>query len=134
MLKKGKVVLRIAPSPSGALHVGHAYGASLNYEYAKMYNGKLILRIEDTNPENIYPKAYQLIEEDIKWLTNDNVAQVVIQSSRLKKYHDAAKELIKINKAYVCTCDADLWREKKSNAEACECRNIDVKKKRRTLC
>src|SRR3989338_6440909 len=38
--QKGKVILRIAPSPSGPLHIGHAYGASLNYEYAKMYNGK----------------------------------------------------------------------------------------------
>src|SRR3989344_8397199 len=55
--QKGKVILRIAPSPSGPLHIGHAYGASLNYEYAKMYNGKLILRIDDTNPENIYPPA-----------------------------------------------------------------------------
>ena len=34
--EKGKVVVRIAPSPSGPLHIGHAYGASLNYEYAKM--------------------------------------------------------------------------------------------------
>ena len=124
---KGKVVVRIAPSPSGALHIGHAYGASLNYEYAKMYEGKLILRIEDTNPENIYPSAYKLIENDIKWLTNDNVAEVVIQSSRLGIYYDYAEKLVQMDKAYVCTCDADEWRTMKSESKACSCRSLEVK-------
>src|SRR3989344_8605006 len=97
---KGKVVVRIAPSPSGPLHIGHAYGASLNYEYAKMYGGKLILRIEDTNPENIYPDAYRLIEEDAKWLSDNGVVQVVVQSSRLGIYYDNAEKLVQLGKAY----------------------------------
>jgi glutamyl-tRNA synthetase len=122
--KKGKVVVRIAPSPSGPLHIGHAYGASLNYEYAKMYDGKLLLRIEDTNPENIYTKAYELIPEDVNWLTDNGVEKVIIQSERLKIYHEHAEKLVKQGNAYVCTCNADEWREKKNDGEACECQSV----------
>ncbi len=58
----------MAPSPSGPLHIGHSRMAILNDEYVKRYGGELILRIEDTNPDNIDPDAYQLIPEDLKWL------------------------------------------------------------------
>src|SRR3989339_659666 len=123
----GKVMVRIAPSPSGPLHIGHAYGASLNYEYAKMYKGKFIVRIEDTNPENIYPLAYELIENDANWLTDKGVNQVIIQSSRLGIYYDYAEKLVTLDKAYVCTCNSDEWREKKNLAQACPCRNLKIK-------
>jgi len=123
----GKVVLRIAPSPSGPLHIGHAYGVSLNYEYAKMYNGKLILRIEDTNPENIYPPAYEMIEDDVKWLTGLKELQVVVQSSRLGIYYDCAEKLVRQGNAYVCRCDADSWRENKNKGIACPCRDASLK-------
>lgn len=125
--KKGQVILRIAPSPSGALHIGHAYGTSLNYEYAKMYEGKLILRIEDTNPENIYPAAYDLIKNDIRWLTENNLAEIVIQSSRLGIYYDYAEKLVDQDRAYICTCNVDLWRTMKSAGQACPCRGLGVK-------
>src|SRR3989338_7674381 len=125
--EKGKVVVRIAPSPSGPLHIGHAYGVSLNYEYAKMYNGTLILRIEDTNPENIYPPAYELIERDAQWLTNNGVSQVIIQSSRLGIYYDHAEKLVQSGKVYACTCKAEEWREQKNKSIACPCRTLSVK-------
>ena len=125
--ENGKVIVRIAPSPSGPLHIGHAYGASLNYEYAKMYNGKFILRIEDTNPENIYDPAYELIPEDAQWLTDNKLNQTIIQSERLGKYYDYAEKLVTMGKAYVCTCDADEFREKKARGEACSCRSLETK-------
>src|SRR3989338_4323362 len=125
--EKGKVIVRIAPSPSGALHIGHAYGAALNYEYAKMYEGKLILRIEDTNPENIYPSAYELIEHDAQWICENKVAQVMIQSSRLGIYYDYAEKLVQMSKAYVCICDAEEWKELKVKAIACPCRSLSSK-------
>jgi len=125
--QKGKVIVRIAPSPSGTLHIGHAYGASLNYEYAKIYDGKLILRIEDTNPENIYPQAYQLIEEDTQWLTENNLFKTIIQSERLGIYYDYAEKLVQKGKAYVCTCEIDKWRKMKAEGTACSCRSLDSK-------
>ncbi|MBI1968279.1 glutamate--tRNA ligase [Candidatus Woesearchaeota archaeon] len=123
----GKVSLRIAPSPSGLLHIGHIYGTSLNYEYAKMYNGKFSMRIEDTDPEKIYPPAYDLIVDDAQWLTDNGVSEVVVQSSRLGIYYDYAEKLVTLGKAYICTCDADKWREMKNRGTACGCRSLAVK-------
>lgn len=123
----GKVVVRIAPSPSGPLHIGHAYGTSLNYEYALMYHGKFLLRIEDTNPENIYPPAYELIQDDVNWLTDNGITKVIVQSSRLGAYYDHAEKLVQLGKAYVCTCDGDNWIEMKNQGKACLCRNLSTK-------
>lgn len=117
-------VVRIAPSPSGPLHIGHAYGCSLNYEYAKKYKGKLVVRIEDTNPGNIYEPAYDLIKRDCEWLTDNNVDEFYIQSSRLEIYYEYAKKLVDLGKAYVCTCDSDEWRDLKNKGIACPCREL----------
>ncbi len=123
----GRVVLRLAPSPSGPLHIGHVYGFSLNYEYAKMYKGKLLLRLEDTNAENIYPPAYKMIEDDVQWMTENSLSNVVVQSSRLPLYHKSVHTLIEKGKAYVCTCDADSFRELKNKGIACPCRDLLLK-------
>ncbi len=125
--EQGKVVVRIAPSPSGPLHIGHAYGVLINDEYARMYKGKIFLRIEDTNPENIYPPAYEQIERDVQWLTGNNLGRVDIQSDRLGTYYDAAEKLVQLGRAYVCTCNADAWREEKNAGKACSCRELPVK-------
>jgi glutamyl-tRNA synthetase len=118
-----QVIVRIAPSPSGPLHIGHAYGALLNQTYQEMYHGKFILRIEDTNPANIYSPAYQMIEDDVNWLTGNKIDQIIIQSDRLEIYHKYIKQLVSQGDAYVCTCDPDLWREMKTKKAACSCRD-----------
>ncbi|MBR9691868.1 glutamate--tRNA ligase [Candidatus Woesearchaeota archaeon] len=123
---KGKVVMRLSPSPSGPMHLGHAYPLSLNSEYCKKYNGKLILRIEDTNPENIYEPAYGMLPEDAKWVTKDNVSEIIIQSDRLGLYYDYAEKLVDMGKAYVCECTSDHFRELIFEKKACPCRKLDV--------
>lgn len=122
--KTGSFVCRMAPSPSGPLHIGHAYGISINSEYARMYNGKFIIRIEDTNPENIYEPAYAMIPKDANWLTKDNVSEVIIQSDRLGYYYDYMEKLIAAGNAYVCTCDPDEFRELLMKKKECPCRNL----------
>lgn len=124
---KGKVVMRLAPSPSGPLHIGHAVVFPLSYLYCKEYDGKLILRIEDTNPEKIYEPAYRMIEDEMNWLAEGNVAEVVVQSGRLETYYDLGEQLIANGKAYVCTCNPDIFRDVISNKKACPCRGLEVK-------
>jgi glutamyl-tRNA synthetase len=125
--KKGKVVTRFAPSPSGPMHIGHSYVLSLNSELARKHKGKLILRIEDTNPENIYPSSYTMLPDEGKWITKNNVSKIVIQSERLGIYYDHAEKLVNLGKAYVCTCNTDQWRKLKAAAKACKCRNLTKK-------
>ncbi|MCL2143334.1 MAG: glutamate--tRNA ligase [Methanomassiliicoccaceae archaeon] len=117
------VVMRIAPGPSGPLHIGHSRVSVLNDEYVKRYDGKLINRFEDTNPEKIAPEAYDMIPEDLEWL-GVKVHETVIQSDRFPIYYDVTKELIEKGQAYVCTCNADHWRELKENMRACPCRDL----------
>jgi glutamyl-tRNA synthetase len=125
--KRGKVVMRIAPSPSGPLHIGHSFVLSLNHEYCKKYDGKFILRIDDTNPENIYGPAYDLISADANWLTGDMVDSVVCQSDRVESYYKYARKMIEKGAAYVCMCDSDTFRSLISKKEKCPCRDGDVK-------
>lgn len=119
------VITRFAPSPSGAMHVGHALTASIAYDYVKKYGGKMILRIEDTNADNIYPPAYELLEQDGKWLFENN-CEVVIQSDRMELYYKYAKELLEKNKAYVCSCTGDEFREIAKNKKECPCKNLGI--------
>jgi glutamyl-tRNA synthetase len=123
----GKVVMRMAPSPSGPLHIGHALVTCLNSEYCRKYSGALILRLEDTNPENIYPLAYKMIEEDAQWITKNNVKKIFIQSDRLHTYFDYAEKLINMGKAYICTCNPDVFRELVMKKKPCKCRSLDLK-------
>ncbi len=122
-----KIMMRFEPSPSGPMHLGHAYALSLNSEYARKYDGKLILRIADTNPENIYEPAYEFLPEDGKWLTKDNISKVVVQSDNLGKYYDYAEKLVSMGKAYVCECSSDKFRELIFKKKACPCRGLDKK-------
>jgi glutamyl-tRNA synthetase len=130
--KKGKVVMRFEPSPSGPLHIGHAYVIGLNSEYCKRYDGKMILRIGDTNPENIYEPAYELIAKDAKWVTKKNISEVIVQSGRLEIYYRYMEKLIDMDKAYICECDPEEFKHLSAKGEACPCREqgVDEQKKR----
>jgi len=124
---KKKVIMRFAPSASGAFHIGHAMTACISFLYVKKYGGKFIIRIEDTNPENIYPKAYDLIKKDSEWLFKGK-AKIVIQSERMKLYYKYAEKLIKKGVAYVCTCSAEEFRKFVAEKKNCPCRKKSVKK------
>lgn len=114
----GKVVMRMAPSPSGPLHIGHSRMAILNDEYVRRYGGELILRIEDTNPANIDPMAYEQIPEDLEWL-DVNVTKTVIQSDRMDLYYKEASTLISGGYAYICTCVSEEFKARLTHSVAC---------------
>ena len=119
------IVLRFAPNPSGPLHIGHSRAAVPNAEYVKRHNGKLILRIEDTDPKRVFEPAYEMIPEDLKWL-GINPDEVIYQSDRFEIYYDYARQLIEKGAAYMCTCDGADFKELKDNCKACPCRDNSV--------
>jgi len=114
----GEVRMRLAPNPSGPLHLGHSRMAVLNDEYVKRYGGICYNRFEDTDPARIDPSGYDTIPEDLAWL-GIKVDKTIIQSERFELYYDVAKKLIEMGKAYVCTCKPDHLRELKNKKKAC---------------
>jgi len=128
--KIGKVVTRFAPYPSGALHIGNMKAAITSEEYAKMYMGKFIVRIEDTDPdpEKVKRENIELIKKDLDAL-GIVPDKIYLCSSQFEKQYDYARELIKKGKAYVCTCKSVGVKDKAATIkEACGCRDNSVEK------
>lgn len=119
--EEGKVVTRFAPNPNGPLHLGNARAAILSHEYARKYDGKFILRFEDTNPEKVQLEMYDFIRNDLRWL-GLKWDEEYIQSDRLSIYYDYAEKLIKEEKAYVCTCRPEDFKKLRDAGRACPCR------------
>jgi glutamyl-tRNA synthetase len=119
---KGKVVTRFPPEPNGFLHIGHAKASIVDYEYARMYDGKFILRFDDTNPENADIKFYDAQKEDLTWLgiTWDEEYNT---SNNLDKHYKLAEQLIKQGDAYVCQCDSNYIKECRFDGEECDHRD-----------
>ena len=115
---KGEVRMRMAPNPSGPLHVGHSRMAILNDEFVKRYGGICYNRFEDTDPARIDPNGYDTIPEDFEWL-GVRIDKTIIQSERFEIYYDIAKRLLEMGKAYVCTCKPDEWRDLKNHKKPC---------------
>ncbi|MBR9706620.1 glutamate--tRNA ligase [Candidatus Pacearchaeota archaeon] len=129
-VKKGSVNTRMSPSPSGPLTLGHILTIGPNYLYTKKYGGTFFIRIEDTNPENIDPKAYKMIKEESKWLCDGNV-KIVIQSERMDLYYKYAQKFIDKGAAYVCTCDVDAFKDLLLKKTGCPCRSLDKKEQKK---
>jgi len=124
----GKVVMRLAPYPSGPLHIGNARMVILNDEYVKRYKGKLFLVIDDTigsEEKFVIPEAYEMIIDGLKWLGVkwDNL---IYKSDRLEIFYQYAEELIKKGLAYVCECDANTLRKNRATGLECIHRNQSV--------
>ncbi|MFA4946594.1 MAG: glutamate--tRNA ligase [Candidatus Micrarchaeia archaeon] len=116
-------ITRIAPNPSGMLHIGHARAIVLNDEYARTTNGKFFVRLEDTDPKTKkpLPEAYERIPRDIKWL-GCNIAEIVVQSDRLETYYEYARRLLEEGNAFVCDCPIEEMHSLKEQGKACPCR------------
>ena len=94
--------VRFAPSPTGKLHLGGARTALSNYLFAKRYNGKFLLRIEDTDIERSKKEYVDQICNSLIWMDLKWDEELVFQSSRKNIYHQAVDQLIKTKKAYKC--------------------------------
>ncbi|HXW11230.1 MAG TPA: glutamate--tRNA ligase [Nitrososphaeraceae archaeon] len=120
-----KVVTRFPPEPNGYPHIGHAKAAIIDEEYARMYDGKLILRFDDTNPLNEKLEYYEAIGSGLEWL---GIKPDIIKntSDDIFVLHDYGKKLTLGGNAYVCTCDTNKIHEMRMQQVECACRsNID---------
>lgn len=114
----GEVRMRVAPNPSGPLHLGHSRMAILNDEYVKRYGGVCYNRFEDTDPARVDPAGYDSIPADLEWL-GVKIHKTVVQSDRFELYYEVSKRLLELGKAYVCTCRPDDWRDLKNAKNPC---------------
>ena len=96
------VRVRLAPSPTGTLHIGTARTAVFNWLFAKSQNGVFLLRIEDTDKERSKPEFTQNILEGLQWLGIDWAEDPVIQSERVAQHRDAIRTLLDKGLAYRC--------------------------------
>src|SRR6185503_10261584 len=87
------VVSRFAPSPTGRLHLGHAYSALLAHDFARVRGGHFLLRIEDIDPGRARPEHVEGIFEDLAWLGLRWDGEPVFQSQRLPLYGEALDRL-----------------------------------------
>ena len=105
------VVTRFPPEPNGYLHIGHAISICLNFGIAKDYEGHCFLRFDDTNPEKEAMEFVKAIQEDVKWLGFDWEDRLRHASDYFEQLFQYAVELIKSEKAYVCSLDGDAIRQ-----------------------
>ena len=106
----GEVYTRFPPEPNGYLHIGHAKAICLNFTTAEKYGGKCNLRYDDTNPVKEDIEFVDSIEEDIKWL-GFKWTKKLWASDYFDKMYEAAEQLIRDGKAYVCDLSAEEIRQ-----------------------
>ena len=124
--EQGKVVTRFTPAPNGYPHIGHAKAAIISEEYAKMYGGKLVLRYDDTNPEDTRLEYWAAIKVGLDWLGIE-FDEIKNTSDDIELFYDKCAEMIKKNYAYVCTCKRDTISKNRKEMVSCECSMGDVK-------
>ncbi|MBL8346625.1 MAG: glutamate--tRNA ligase [Rubrivivax sp.] len=95
---------RIAPSPTGFLHLGTARTALYSWAFARHHGGQFVLRIEDTDVERETEGAVEQIVESMRWLGLDYDEGPIYQMQRLARYHEVAEQMIAAGAAYRCWC------------------------------
>ena len=98
------VVTRFAPSPTGRLHLGHAFSALLSHDFARERGGTFLLRIEDIDPGRSRPEHIDGILSDLEWLGLEYDGEILYQSERLPLYADALGRLREQGLVYPCFC------------------------------
>ena len=99
-----RLITRFAPSPTGPLHLGHAFSALTAWDLAQAAGGNFLLRIEDIDQPRCRAEYEAAIFDDLRWLGIDWPEPVLRQSERLDSYGAALDRLAAIGVSYACTC------------------------------
>lgn len=97
-------VTRFAPSPTGHLHLGHAYAAKVAHDLARRSGGRFLLRYEDIDHTRVREEFYGAIEDDLRWLGLDWDGPALRQSDRTAAYATALERLREQGSVYPCFC------------------------------
>ena len=117
----GKVVLRMAPFPSGVLHVGHGRMLYVHQHYREQYDGRILLVFDDTigsEEKRVETEFFDLIRGDCE-LAGVPPDEVIYKSDRIPRFYPWAQRLIDRRAAYVCRCAPELLRA--NRAQGLEC-------------
>ncbi|MCY3741165.1 MAG: glutamate--tRNA ligase [Candidatus Poribacteria bacterium] len=114
---KDQVRVRMAPSPTGYLHIGGARTALFNWLFAKHHNGTFILRIDDTDTARSTDESMHEIYDALKWL-GINWDEQYVQSERRNIYEGYVKQLLESGNAYRCYCTPEELEEIRAQARA----------------
>lgn len=98
------VTTRFAPSPTGPLHLGHAYSAVKAHELARQAGGRFLLRIDDIDGSRSRPAYVDAALDMLRWLGLDWDGEPIVQTDRLAEYQAALEELKRAGLAYPCFC------------------------------
>ncbi|HAY60856.1 MAG: glutamate--tRNA ligase [Acidaminococcaceae bacterium] len=144
-----EVRVRFAPSPTGNLHVGGARTCLFNWLFARSTGGKLVLRIEDTDPSRFKPGSVEQIIRSMKWLGLDwdegpevgGPGAPYFQSQRTEIYQKYLKQLLDEGKAYYCFCTPEELEKQREIQKARKqpfryprtCRNLSKEEVERRL-
>lgn len=112
------VRVRIAPSPTGNLHIGTARTAVFNWLFARHHQGTFILRIEDTDLERSSPEYTENIKSGLTWLGLEWDEGPFFQSDRFEYYRQAIQKLLDKGLAYPCYCTAEELEAMRENQKA----------------
>ena len=118
MVATGAAVrVRLAPSPTGTLHIGTARTAVFNWLFARRHGGQFLLRIEDTDRERSKPEFTANILEGLQWLGLNWDGEPVIQSERIAQHRAAIQQLLESGRAYRCyATEAELTEMRERQA------------------
>jgi glutamyl-tRNA synthetase len=117
----GQVVLRLAPFPSGALHIGNGRMLFVNQAYRERYDGKLLLVFDDTvgsEEKRVEVEFFDMILGDLQ-LAGIRPDQVLYKSDRIAAHYPWARRVIDKGGAYVCRCPAEELRDRRQRGVAC---------------
>ncbi|HVA83041.1 MAG TPA: glutamate--tRNA ligase, partial [Candidatus Aquilonibacter sp.] len=104
---KGAFATRYAPAPNGYMHIGHAKAALMASEFAKIYEGKIFLYFDDTNPEKDKQEYVDAMKEDLAWM-GIHFDDEYYASDNVERVYGHARNLLGEGYAYACECDAEL--------------------------
>ncbi|MCL5430216.1 MAG: glutamate--tRNA ligase [Candidatus Marsarchaeota archaeon] len=123
--QNGKVITRFPPEPSGYMHVGHVKQVLISEELSRLYDGKLFLFFDDTNPAKAKQEFVDAMKKDLAWL-GLKFDKEYYSSDFVETIYGYTKQLMEKGKAYVCTCGREEMKDMRFKGVECKHRSQPI--------